>query len=61
MFDDTADYDVTCPACDSDFDKHTVMGILGRRVYYRCPYCGAEFSILIEQNDDTEQEDNSNG
>ena len=36
---------VYCPICDSG--DSSVLGTLGKRVYYRCTACGMDYSHIV--------------
>lgn len=39
------DPDTTCPLCGSVNPESACIGLLGSKTWYRCVYCGAEYSI----------------
>lgn len=38
-----------CPACHSENESDSVLGILGRLTWVRCRYCGMQYSIDISK------------
>ena len=39
-----------CPACQSTITReNSLLGQLGRLLWYRCRYCGMEFSRVIRK------------
>jgi uncharacterized Zn finger protein len=38
-----------CPMCNNE--SQNVLGVLGRKLYYRCECCGMDFYINIKQGE----------
>ncbi len=41
---DSDERDRECPMCGSYLDEESVLGVLGLLRWFRCIFCGAEFS-----------------
>jgi hypothetical protein len=37
----------TCPACQSENNEDTKLGDMGKLIWYRCRYCGMDFSYEV--------------
>ena len=51
---------ITCPACEEEqMDEDCLLGALGSRCWFRCRYCGWEWSasrVDAESKEESEEE-----